>query len=710
MVKSAIERVSRGLSVDGPEAMAVVGLMQRAQTLRATLETARKEGADCYTRFMPLAQSIMDAIISQALVKSIQQVIDDDGSVKDSASSELKRYRDQVRALDRKLLQLMDKLTREDKSQGSTMEVCSINGRWCMKTMGDRVTSFEGLLLTSGSGAASFMEPIVAVSLNDELQQARALVSKAEEDVLSKLSDKILGELSHIQNLLRIIIQLDIVGARAKYSIAYDGTIPELCLPGDMNINDGDFPVHKSFKRNSFSDLPQREWKLYMRKAYHPLLLRQHRESLNKARKDIAVATADIRRKKLQGNNPTTQDNIELRLSFLKNRVLELEKEPPVPVDFVVSTKTIVLVITGPNTGGKTISLKTVGLASLMAKAGLYVLASEPVKIPWFDAIFADIGDEQSLTQSLSTFSGHLKQISALRAQSTNKSLVLLDEVGAGTNPLEGAALGMSLLESFAEYGSFLTIATTHHGELKTLKYSNDAFENACVEFDERSLKPTYKILWGIPGRSNAINIAERLGLSNHILEKARKLHGTSGAEINEVIVDMETFKQDFQQHLREAEHYLMLSRKLHDDLLMAKQTISEHSVVQRNRKLKAVSETATVARSILRSKLQQFRESAIAQKSSQISKTGDSGPSSGSTKTLRSSDIVNKKIGSSSPLQLSNEKQNVIPEVGHTVFVPSLGKQARVLKVEASKGEITVQASNMKLRLKLSDVQGRTS
>ncbi|KAI5385832.1 hypothetical protein KIW84_072436 [Lathyrus oleraceus] len=190
--------------------------------------------------------------------------------------------------------------------------------------------------------------------------------------------------------------------------------------------------------------------------------------------------------------------------------------------------------------------------------AGLYVLASESVQIPWFDCVFADIGDEQSLSQSLSTFSGHLKQISNIKLQSTRQSLVLLDEVGAGTNPLEGAALGMSLLESFAQDGCLLTIATTHHGELKTLKYSNEAFENACMEFDEVNLKPTYKVLWGIPGRSNAINIAERLRLPSVVIDTARKLYGSSSAEIDEVITDMEKLKQDYHKRLTEAQYYLI--------------------------------------------------------------------------------------------------------------------------------------------------------
>eukprot|EP00268_Persea_americana_P011972 TRINITY_DN15010_c0_g1_i7.p1 TRINITY_DN15010_c0_g1~~TRINITY_DN15010_c0_g1_i7.p1 ORF type:complete len:413 (-),score=91.63 TRINITY_DN15010_c0_g1_i7:157-1395(-) len=406
-------------------------------------------------------------------------------------------------------------------------------------------------------GVESLVEPISAVPLNDELQQARALVAKAEDGVLSRLTEKMQAHLDDIQNLLHAIIQLDVVTARARYSLAFGGTYPDFSVTDDKG---GFVESHSSERINdtSLSYHSQSEWALCMRNAYHPLLLKQHRETLQSARKDVSDFAAEIRRKKLQWENVESEENLDEHLKSLKNRVAQLEEARPVPVDFLISTRAKVLVITGPNTGGKTISLKTVGLAALMAKSGLYILASEPVRIPWFDSIFADIGDEQSLAQSLSTFTGRLKQISAIRAQSTSRSLVLLDEVGAGTNPLEGAALGMSLLEAFAETGSLLTLATTHHGELKTLKYSNGAFENACVEFDEVNLKPTYKILWGLPGRSNAITVAERLGLPHVVAENARRLYGSASAEINGVIVDMERFKQDFQQHMHQAQNYLM--------------------------------------------------------------------------------------------------------------------------------------------------------
>nr|CAD1844462.1 unnamed protein product [Ananas comosus var. bracteatus] len=698
MVKSAIDRVSRGFPLDGKEAMAVLCLIQFAETLQVSVKIALKEDEEWYDRFMPLTELILDIVISRTFIKSVQQVIDEDGSVKDSASSDLKRYREQVRVLERKLYQLMDKLVKNDSSEAVSPQACIVNGRFCIEVVPDKMANFNGLLLSS-SGVGSVMEPIAAIPLNDELQRARALVATAEEEVLSKLSDKMVAELDDIRNLLHTIIQLDVVTARAKYGIAYNGTFPDLYMPRDNDeLPKRDFYPGKTFGITPFTHLPQRSWKLYMPKAHHPLLLHRHHENLHHARKEVGNATAEIRRRNMHGKNMAAEDETKLHLESMILRVSQLEKNHPIPVDFMISEKTNVLVITGPNTGGKTISLKTVGLASLMAKTGLYVLASEPVKIPWFDAIFADIGDEQSLSQSLSTFSGHLKQIGAIRSLSTSKSLVLLDEVGAGTNPLEGAALGMSLLESFAKSGSFLTIVTTHHGELKTLKYRNSVFENACVEFDEESLRPTFKILWGIPGRSNAINIAERLGLPHTVIDGARKLHGIASAEINGVILDMERFKQDFQQHLQQAQHFLMLSKKLHENLFVAKQRISDHVVLQRSRKTKAILDNAAIARSLLRSKMQQFRERAIAEKPS------GSGRAESVEKSIEN---LNQQPPTSDPTERIRQigKQTKVPEVGDVVYVSSLGKQASVLKVEASKGLVLLQAGNMKLKLKFGDI-----
>ncbi|XP_020582046.1 uncharacterized protein LOC110025737 isoform X2 [Phalaenopsis equestris] len=675
LVKSAIGQAFKGFPVTGLEAIAVARLIEFALNLQATIKGAVKENADSYNHFLPLAAVIVNASICRSLAVSVKEIIDEDGYIKDTASSELKRYRDQVFMLERKLYQLMDKFSRNNKSESSSLEVCNVDGRWCIKYLSNKPENFNGLLLSS-LGSDYLVEPIAAVELNDELQQARALVAKVEEDVLTQLTQK--------------------VAARAKYSIEYGASYPNIFLPCEMitSVTVDDGFRHNGTSRKSSSH-HQRDWKLYLRKAHHPLLVKQYRQKLETAKKTLSNAASDVRRKKMQGKSMTTDDSDSL-LDSMKLSILQMERCPPVPVDFVISAKATVLVITGPNTGGKTVSLKTIGLASLMSKAGLYVLASEPVKMPWFDAVYADIGDEQSLIQSLSTFSGHLKQISAIRSNSTSKSLVLLDEVGAGTNPLEGAALGMSLLESFADSGSFLTVATTHHGEVKTLKYSNHAFENACVEFDEESLQPTYRILWGIPGRSNAINIAEKLGLPYTILSAARRLHGETSAEINEIIIDMESSKQDFEHHLDEADHYLMLSRRLHQDLLMARERITMHSSIQIKRKANSVSEFAAVARSIIHTKLQQHRETAVEKniedRKQKPNLIASSNRSVGQTK--------GPDIG-----RTSHDKLLRIPELGETIVVPSLGKEAVVLEVLASKGEILVQASNIKLRLKLKDI-----
>ncbi|KAL3524500.1 hypothetical protein ACH5RR_017334 [Cinchona calisaya] len=515
-------------------------------------------------------------------------------------------------------------------------------------------------------------------------------------------------DLNDIEIVFNNMIQLDVINARARYSISFGGTFPDIFL---SQVKDDCLPTATpSSDITSLTSHPsKRNWTLYLPKAYHPLLVQQHRQKLMKAMKNVSDATAEIRRRKR--GSMAEKKEIDLGISSLEMQVAELKKAPPVPIDVFVAQNTRVIMITGPNTGGKTICLKTVGLAAMMAKSGLYVLASEPVKIPWFDFVFADIGDEQSLTQSLSTFSGHLKQISEILSQSTGLSLVLLDEVGAGTNPLEGAALGMSLLESFAEAGPLLTMATTHHGELKTLKYSNKAFENACMEFDEMNLKPTFRILWGVPGRSNAINIAERLGIPNAILDNARELYGAASAEINEIIVEMERFKQNFHKQIHEAQHYLILSKNLYRNLRLTNTKVIEHRINQIYEMSQEISKAAASARSMLHEKVRQCRKApkdrqlASAVKTSEHTFTSVDLPS---TPGRSETSMITETVTANSirqPVSGTAEKKVEIPKEGDMVLVPSLNKKALVLKVEPSKGEIVVQGGNMKLKLKLVDI-----
>ncbi|PPD84365.1 hypothetical protein GOBAR_DD18680 [Gossypium barbadense] len=660
LVESAIKHARRGLPLDANEAMALLSLLQFVEALQLSLKAAIKQDSDWYKQFMPLSEMITQLVVNRSIIKLIQQVIDEDGSVKDSASSALKKARDQVRTLERKLHQLMDKLIRNETKEAALMVASSVGGRWCISSGTDQPTGFKGLLLSSGSG--SIIEPLAAVPLNDELQQARALVAKAEADVLLMVTEKIY--------------------ARATYSLSYGGTYPNIFLPEDI---DGPLMAepYRSKDKTSQASNPKKEWIFYLPKAYHPLLLQQHREKLSTARKNVRSAAAEIRRRKMQAENMAVKGEAEIDLSSLQKQVRALEEAPPVPVDFFISQKTRVLVITGPNTGGKTICLKTIGLAAMMAKSVINILAFSRSKL--FACTPAEI-----------------------QSQSTRRSLVLLDEVGAGTNPLEGAALGMSLLESFARSGALLTIATTHHGELKTLKYSNDAFENACMEFDEENFKPTYKILWGVPGRSNAINIAERLGVPSSIVDNARELYGAASAEIDEVIMDMETYKQKFQELIKESRHYLTMSRGLHEKLLVSRRKLQDLGTQQRYKKMRELSEAAAVARSTLHKKVRQLRTSTM--KQSQLSKASKRKLANNYKHATAVENELQGTNMSSSSIQVikqpQSEKITELPRVGDTVHVSSLDKRATVLKVDTSKEEIVVQAGIMKLKLKATDVQ----
>merc|ERR1719478_31494 len=226
-------------------------------------------------------------------------------------------------------------------------------------------------------------------------------------------------------------------------------------------------------------------------------------------------------------------------------------------MDFRVPAGVRGVVITGPNTGGKTVALKTLGISALMAKAGLWPLCDgdgggggdddSAQQIPWFDTVMADIGDDQSIVQSLSTFSAHVRRVQRILGSASEASLVLLDEVGSGTDPTEGAALGMALLRSLADRAA-LTMCTTHHGRLKSLKYGDRRFENACVEFDVESLAPTYRLLWGIPGKSNALAIARRLGLQPAVVDDARGLLTEEEVSIEEVVAELQQQRDEARQ------------------------------------------------------------------------------------------------------------------------------------------------------------------
>ncbi|MCW6035500.1 endonuclease MutS2 [Spirulina subsalsa FACHB-351] len=365
-----------------------------------------------------------------------------------------------------------------------------------------------------------------------------------------------------------------------------------------------------------------------------------------------------------------------------------------IPIDVQVNPKTRVVAITGPNTGGKTVTLKTIGLAALMAKVGLFLPAREPVELPWFEHILADIGDEQSLEQSLSTFSGHIRRISRiLDAIQTPEAtitpdLILLDEVGAGTDPAEGSALAIALLQYLAAH-VHLTIATTHYGELKALKYQDERFENASVEFDEASLSPTYRLLWGIPGRSNALSIAQRLGLPPAILSLAQERVGGLSQDVNEVIAGLEAQRKRQEDKADAAAQLLAEAERFYQEVSQRAQSLQEREQALKQSQEQAVQTAIAQAKAEIAQVIRELQ---------QQPKTGQNAQKA--TQALQH--VAQRHL----PAPRAKKKPSYLPKIGERVRVPRLGQTAEVLSLSDNQEELSVRFGLMKMTIPITDIE----
>jgi len=401
----------------------------------------------------------------------------------------------------------------------------------------------------------------------------------------------------------------------------------------------------------------------------------------------------------LKANPPTLSQNPQaITLRNLRHPLLVWQEQNEsgrtvVPVDVLISPDIKVVVITGPNTGGKTATLKTFGLAAVMAKVGMFIPAREPVELPWFDLILADIGDEQSLQQNLSTFSGHIRRIGKILELITPASLVLLDEVGAGTDPSEGSAIATALLEHLANSAN-LTVATTHFGELKTLKYQNPQFENASVEFDDVQLAPTYKLLWGIPGRSNALAIARRLGLPENIIDDAQNHVGYGSNEINLVIAELEAQRRRQTEKTQDATILLAEMEKLHNEISNKSQQLRSQYQELRAKQEMEVTAAINQAKKEINRVIRKLQ-------------AGDQSPQSAQHSDQRMVQIGKMHLPSQQKQpSVPIEAVKYIPKVGDRVRIPKLDKVAQVLSLPNSSGEFSVRLGQMKMSVNLKDVE----
>ena len=436
-----------------------------------------------------VAQRIADF---SPLIREIESTIDERGEVPDHASPALAETRSRVRTVQDRLERQLERTLRHAVSEGIAQEslITERDGRYVIPIKAELRGSMPAVVHdVSASGATLFVEPLAVVELGNRLREARREEQREVERILRALCAAIGAETGAIRAAVGCLSQLDLAQAKARLAHELDAPLP---AEGD-SLNWIAPPADHAADRAA----DHAAGDLILHSARHPLL------------------TGEV-----------------------------------VPISTALTADARCVLITGPNTGGKTVALKTVGLLCLMAQAGLPVPAETGTRMPVLDDVFADIGDEQSIEQSLSTFSAHMTNIVRIVESAGPRSLVLLDELGAGTDPGEGSALARSLLQELLDLDS-MVVATTHHGELKVFAHATDGIVNASAEFDTVSLQPTYRLLMGTPGRSNALAIAQRLGMPERVLDRARRSAPTETASMEQLLGELQQERDAIAEQVR---------------------------------------------------------------------------------------------------------------------------------------------------------------
>lgn len=447
------DSVEKRLEVSGTlsqnELLRTALLFKSARLMKSYISDSPESTLFSYTEALFSEKQIEDEISSKII---------SDEEIHDSASRELFAIRRKKESTHGKIRETLQKYTSSQtyKKYLQSSNVALRNDRFVLPVKQEYRNEIQGLIHdSSDSGATVFIEPMTIVKLNNSLKELEGEEKAEIERILAELSGKAAGLTDEIKSNRTILETLDLIFAKAKYSLFIKGEIPAMNDRGIINL----------------------------KKARHPLL------------------------------NPETA----------------------VPVDISLGRDFDTLVITGPNTGGKTVSLKTLGLFSLMAMSGFAIPAFFGSEVSVFHEIYADIGDEQSIEQSLSTFSSHMKNISKILNGDLYESLALFDELGAGTDPTEGAALAISIIEYLRKRGVRVA-ATTHYPELKLYALSHDGVRNASLEFSVETLMPTYRLIMGMPGRSNAFAISEKLGIPEEIIKNAQGAISEDALKFEEVL------------------------------------------------------------------------------------------------------------------------------------------------------------------------------
>ncbi len=495
-----LDAILTALAVEGRalEALALVGLGTFLGSVDAAVAGIRRTRAS-----FPLLGALVEPAASfEREIGDIRRKIDPSGDVLDDASPELKSIRDRLRKQRARLRGTLESYLRgKDTAKYLQQQIVTDrNGRYVLVIRAEYRTAIPGIVHGSSvSGASLFLEPLSTVEINNDIVALEQQELDEIRRVLLALSDALRRRGGELHRTLDAATSLDVLQAKARYALEIGGVQPAISQDG----------------------------RLELRAARHPLLIERsaNERSASEPRERSGVGVPASERVGGPGGAKSPGSEI-------------------VPVDVLLIPPARVLVITGPNTGGKTVALKTAGLLPLMAQAGLLVPAADGTQIPVLHSVFADIGDEQSIAESLSTFSGHIANVVGMDKALALPALVLLDEAGGGTDPNEGGALAAGILDHFRARGA-MVVATTHFDALKTYAATTDGVTSAGFGFNPETFAPTYTLHYGAPGSSLAFEIASRLGLAPSIIEHARAQRTARETQLAEHLAKVEREMQD---------------------------------------------------------------------------------------------------------------------------------------------------------------------
>ena len=613
-VRASLKRLKVKANLNGEELGNIFLILSLAKDVSQF--TADLEEREIDTR--PIEKTLKNLAIPEDLFKKLNQAIEYDGTVKDTASSKLMQLRHDIQSNETDIKNHMNDYISGKHTQYLSENIVTIrDGRYVLPVKQEYKNKFGGVVHDqSASGQTLFVEPQAVLVLNNRQQNLMAQERQEIHRILIELSELAGMYQKEIKNNADALTQLDFLSAKSKLAKAMKATEPVL----------------------------NQDHVIKLRKARHPL----------------------IDPKKVVPNN------IELGTSF------------------------DTMLITGPNTGGKTITLKTLGLLQLMAQAGLFITAEEGSQLTVFNEIYADIGDEQSIEQSLSTFSSHMDQIIKIMKDVTEDDLALIDELGAGTDPEEGASLAIAILDDLRGAQAKIAI-TTHYPELKLYGYNRARTTNASMEFDLKKLAPTYRLRIGIPGQSNAFAIAHQLGMNEAVVDKARSLMNDEDSDINKMIERLteqtkaaeqlhETLKQNVDQSVT-------LKRQLQNGLDWYNQQVQKQLEKAQEKADEMLAKKRQKADKIINDLEEQRRAGGQVRTNKVIEAKG----------ALNKLERENQNLAQNKVLQREKRRHDV--SVGDTVKVLSYGQQGVITKKLADH-EFEVQIGILKVKVTDRDVE----